>query len=163
MTVGGSFDAITSALAGTLRGASSATGEVDGELRVDLATLGTGIELRDDHLRDRYLEIERGPAFRHAVLTGITLRDSLPDRDGRHETAFTGTLTLHGAEREIEGEAALQRRDGRLRVEATLSLSLEAFDIPPPRYLGVGVRDEVRITVAFDASPSGTAGANGSP
>ena len=163
MTVGGSFDAITSALAGTLRGGPRGTVEVDGELRVDLATLGTGIALRDDHLRDSYLEIERGPAFRHAVLTGITLRESLPDGDGRHETAFTGTLTLHGVEREIEGEAALRRRDGRLHVEATLSLSLEAFDIPPPRYLGVGVRDEVRITIAFDASPSGGARTNGSP
>ena len=163
MTVGGSFDAITSALAGTLRGGPSGTGAVDGRLRVDLATLGTGIGLRDGHLRERYLEIDRGPAYRHAVLSGITLRESLPDGDGRRETAFTGTLTLHGVEREIEGEAALRRSGGRLRVEATLSLSLEAFDIPPPRYLGVGVRDEVRITVAFDASPSGTARANRSP
>ena len=162
MTVGGSFDAIASALAGTLRGGPPGTVEVDGELRVDLATLETGIGLRDDHLRATYLEIERGPAFRHAVLSGITLREPLPGGDGRHETAFTGTLTLHGVEREIEGEAALRRRDGRLRVEATLSLSLEAFDIPPPRYLGVGVRDEVRITIAFDASPSGAARTNGS-
>ena len=163
MTVGGSFDAITSALAGTLRGGSTGRVEADGELRVDLSTLGTGIGLRDDHLRGSYLEVERGPAFRYAVLTGIALHEPLPGGDGRHETAFTGTLALHGVEREVEGEAALRRRDGRLRVEATLSLSLEAFDIPPPRYLGVGVRDEVRITVAFEASPSGTARASSSP
>ena len=163
MTVGGSFDAITSALAGTLRGGSTGRVEADGELRVDLSTLGTGIGLRDDHLRGSYLEVERGPAFRYAVLTGIALHEPLPGGGGRHETAFTGTLALHGVEREVEGEAALRRRDGRLRVEATLSLSLEAFDIPPPRYLGVGVRDEVRITVAFEASPSGTARASSSP
>lgn len=128
-----------------------------------MASLDTGIGLRDDHLRGSYLEVERGPAFRLAVLSGIALREPPPDRDSHHETAFTGTLTLHGVEREVEGEAALRRRDGRMRVEATLSLSLEAFDIPPPRYLGVGVRDEVRITVTFDASPSGAARANGSP
>ena len=162
MTVGGSFDAITSSLVGTLRAGPPGTIGIDGELRVDLAALDTGIGLRNDHLRGSYLEVERGPAFRHAVLSGVALREPLPDGDGRHETAFTGTLVLHGVEREVEGEAALRRRDGRLRVEATLSLSLEAFDIPPPRYLGVGVRDEVRVTVAFDASPSGAARVVGS-
>ncbi|MCY4075483.1 MAG: YceI family protein [Acidobacteria bacterium] len=161
MTVGGSFDAVTSALSGTLRDSPHRTGAFEGALRVDLASLETGIGLRDGHLRGSYLEVERGPAFRHAVLAGITLREPLPDGRGRHETAFAGQLTLHGVERRVEGEATMDRRDGRMRVEATLSLSLEAFDIPPPRYLGVGVRDEVRLTVTFEAAPSGATGANG--
>ena len=161
MTVGGSFDAVTSALSGTLRGGPTGAVAFAGEIRVDLASLETGIGLRDEHLRGSYLETERGPAFRHAVLSGVALREPLPDGRGRRETAFTGRLTLHGVERRVEGEAALERRDGRMRVEATLSLSLEAFEIPPPRYLGVGVRDEVRITVTFEAAPSGATGANG--
>ena len=161
MTVGGSFDAVTSALSGTLRSGPRGTGAFEGALRVDLAGLETGIGLRDEHLRGNYLEIHRGPAFRHAVLSGIALREPLPDRRGRHETTFTGGLTLHGVERQVEGEAAMEPRNGRMRVEATLSLSLEAFDIPPPRYLGVGVRDEVRVTVTFEAAPSGATGANG--
>ena len=53
----------------------------------------------------------------------------------------------------------MRRRDGQMQVEATFSISLDAFDIPPPRYLGVGVRDTVEITVTFDAArtdaPSG--------
>ena len=161
MTVGGSFDAITSALSGTLRGSPRGAVAFEGELRVDLAGLETGIGLRDEHLRANYLEIERGPAFRHAVLSGIALREPPPDGRGLHETTFTGRLTLHGVERRVEGEATMERRDGRMRVEATLPLSLEAFGIPPPRYLGVGVRDEVRITVTFEAAPSGATRANG--
>ena len=161
MTVGGSFDAVTSALSGTLRGSLRGAAAFEGELRVDLAGLETGIGLRDEHLRGSYLEVERGPAFRHAVLSGIALREPLPDRRGRHETTFTGRLTLHDVERLVEGEAAMERRNGRMRVEATLSVSLDAFGIPPPRYLGVGVRDEVRITVAFEAAPAGATGANG--
>ena len=62
-------------------------------------------------------------------------------------------------QRQVEGEAELRRRDGQMQVEATFSISLEAFDIPPPRYLGVGVRDTVEVTVTFDAAradaPSG--------
>ena len=159
LTVGGSFDAVTSALSGTLRGGPP--GAFEGQLQVDLASLDTGIGLRDEHLRGSYLEIDRGPAFRHAVLSAIALREPLPAGRGRHETAFSGRLTLHGVDRTVEGEAALERRGGRMRVAATLRLSLEAFDIPPPRYLGVGVRDEIRITVAFKAAPSGAAPENG--
>ena len=159
LTVGGSFDVVTSALSGTLARATPDGADYSGELRVDLATLDSGLDLRNSHLRDNYLEVERGPEFRDAVLSGIVLDDPPPAGAGRHETAFSGTLSLHGGQRQVEGEADLRRRDGRIQVEATFSVSLEAFDIPPPRYLGVGVRDTVQITVTFDAAradgPSG--------
>ena len=61
-------------------------------------------------------------------------------------------LALHGVQHPIDGEAEWRRRDGRMQVEATFSISLDAFDIPPPRYLGVGVRDTVEVTVTFDAA-----------
>lgn len=152
MTVGGSFDAVTSDVSGTLRREASDTGSYTGELRVALATLDTGIGLRNEHLRTTYLELDRGPAFRDAVLSGIVLGAPAPAGNGRHETGFSGTLTLHGVQRVVEGEAELRRRSGQVQVEAEFSLSLDAFDIPPPRYLGIGVRDTVRITVRFDAA-----------
>lgn len=156
LTVGGSFNVATTALSGTLQRSTLDGADYAGELRVDLATLDSGIELRNSHLRGTYLELERGPDFQHAVLSGIVLDDPLPDGAGRHDADFSGTLSLHGMERPIEGEVELRRGDGQMRVEATFSISLEAFDIPPPRYLGVGVRDTVEVTVAFDATPAET-------
>ena len=156
LTVGGSFNAVTTALSGTLRRTAPSGTDYSGELRVDLTTLDSGIELRNSHLRDNYLEVERGPEFREAVLSDIVLADPLPDGAGRHDTAFSGTLSLHGVQRPIEGDVELRRRDGRMRGSATFSLSLEAFGIPPPRYLGVGVRDTVEVAVAFDATPADT-------
>lgn len=156
LTVGGSFDAVTSAISGTLRSDAADAASYPGALRVDLATLDSGIGLRNSHLRDNYLEVERGPEFRHAVLSGIRLEDPLPAGAGNHETAFAATLSLHGVRIAVEGDAELRRRNERIEVEATFPVSLEAFDIPPPRYLGVGVRDEVEITVAFDAVGNGT-------
>ena len=152
MTVGGSFDAVTSDVSGTLRAAAPDTGSYRGELRVGLATVDTGIELRNEHLRNGYLELDRGPEFRHAVLSGIALDEPPPDRPGRHETRFSGTLTLHGVRRVVEGEAELRSRNGRLQVEAAFSLSLDEFDIPPPRYLGIGVRDTIEVTVRLEAA-----------
>ena len=162
MTVGGAFDAVTSSLSGALRSSPPGGASWSGDLRVDLATLDTGIALRNDHLRGNYLEVERGPDFRQAVLSGIALADPFPDQSGQRETRFSGTLTLHGVRRAIEGEAELRRDDGRMQVEATFSLSLEAFDVPPPRYLGVGVRDVVEVTVTFEAR-GGAAPPDGAP
>ena len=155
LTVGGSFDAVTSSLSGALRPSANDTA-FSGELRVELGTLDTGIALRNGHLRGDYLEVERGPDFREAVLSGIVLDDPPPGGGGRRETGFSGSLALHGVRRAIEGEAELRRRDGRIQVEAVFRLSLEAFGIPPPRYLGIGVRDDVEITVRFEAAGVGT-------
>ena len=161
MTVGGSFNAVTSSLSGTLQPRSPDGRDYAGELRVDLATFDTGIDLRDSHLRNNYLEVARGPEFQQAVLSSIVLDDPLPDGGGRHETAFSATLSLHGVQSTVAGEAELTRRDGRMQVEATFSVSLEAFDIPLPRYLGVGVRDTVEITVSFDAMGGDTSSNGG--
>lgn len=159
MTVGGSFNIVTTALSGALQLSDPAGADYAGELRVDLTTLDSGLDLRNSHLRDTYLEVERGPEFQSTVLSDLVLDDPLPAGAGRHETRFSATLALHGVQRPVEGEADLRRRDGQVAVEATFAISLEAFDIPPPRYLGVGVRDTVEVTVTFDAAradaPSG--------
>ena len=148
LTMGGSFDAVTSQISGALRpGDAGAPGQV----RVRLDSLDTGIELRNRHLRETYLEVDRGDEFREAVLSAVELAEPFPPGARSHETGFRGLLSLHGIERRVEGEARLVRRDGRVRVEAEFPLSLAEFAIPPPRYLGVGVRDELRITVSFDA------------
>ena len=161
MTVGGSFDAVTSAISGTLRG-EPLDPRYTGELRVDLATLDTGIGLRNEHLRNSYLELGRGPEFLHAVLSGIVLAATPLASNRRHETRFSGTLVLHGVRRMVEGEAELRQRNGRMQVEARFSLSLDAFDIPPPRYLGIGVRDAIEVTVRFDAARDETSPDGGS-
>ncbi len=161
LTVGGSFNAVTSAVSGTLGSPAPGADSYEGELRVHLETLDTGIGLRNDHLRASYLETGRGPDFRQAVLSEIIL-DEPPSPGGRRETRFSAMLMLHGVELGIEGEAELRRRNDRVRVEATFSLSLEAFGIPPPRYLGVGVRDVVEVTVRFDATGSVTSPNGGS-
>lgn len=158
LTVGGSFDAVTSRISGALRLEDAGAGFV-GQVRVGLDSLDTGIGLRNTHLRETYLEVGRGEAFREAVLSAVELAEPLPAGGRDHETGFRGLLSLHGVERRVAGEARLARRDGRVRVEAEFPLSLAEFAIPPPRYLGVGVRDEVRISVTFDAAIASSPGA----
>ena len=68
-----------------------------GEVSVDLATIDTGIGLRNQHLREKYLEISRGRGFDHAVLSEIRLDQA--DGEG-----------LPG-EDDLRGQAAAARRE----------------------------------------------------
>ena len=146
LTVGGSFEARTSAIVGDMTFADPSS-VVTGAVQVDLATLETGIGLRDRHMKDVYLEIRRGDTFATARLEEIRIERA----EGR--TPFHATLSVHGEQRPISGVADLQgQRDGGVRVRARFPISLAAFGIQPPRYLGVGVQDEVQVQVTFTAA-----------
>jgi polyisoprenoid-binding protein YceI len=147
LTVGGSFEARTKNLSGELGPASEQPGTVRGALRVDLQTLETGIGIRDRHMKDNYLEVDKGPDFSAAMFDDIRVEKL----DGK--SVFSGTLMLHGQRKPISGTADLQQRDGRVRVQAQFPLRISDFEIPTPKYLGVGVRDEIQIKVNLTAVP----------
>ncbi len=153
MTVGGSFEARTPALLGTLVLAGARPLTFGGDIVVDLKTLDTGIGLRDDHLRNEYLEVGKGDGFEKAVLSGLQLGNLDPDSfQGR--TPFTGDLALHGVKVAIRGQAEIRRDASSLRVEASFPVRVADHGIPKPQYLGVGVRDEVQVRVSLILSPS---------
>jgi polyisoprenoid-binding protein YceI len=158
LTVGGSFDARTDAISGRLAADPARPSAFAGEVSVDLQTLDTGIGLRNTHLRENYLEVGRGNGYDRAVLSEIVLASGDASTfDGR--TRFAGVLTLHGTRKPVNGEARIRRERGGAEVEAEFPVSLPAHGIAEPRYLGVGVRDEVQVKVTFTAAVSaGTAG-----
>lgn len=146
LTIGGSFEARTTALAGEVGLVLDAGGSVRGTLTVDLRTLKTGISLRDTHLREHYLEVDRGPEFAVATLNEIRI-DHLtgPSR-------FSGKLTVHGVEREVSGTANLRRDSRGFRVDARFPLRVSDFQISRPSYLGVGVTDDIQVHVNLTAT-----------
>jgi len=148
LTVGGSFEARTKSVSGEVAADAATPGNVSGALRVDLQTLETGIAVRDRHMRENYLEIEKGPEY--AVATVDQIR--IAKLDGK--STFKGTLLLHGQRQEVIGTAELQSRDGKIRVQAQFPIKVSAFQIPKPTYLGVGVRDELQIKVVMTVEPT---------
>jgi polyisoprenoid-binding protein YceI len=151
LTVGGSFEARTGALAGAFALGDDAPGRLEGEASVDLGTLETGIGLRDDHLRNEYLEVGRGEGFARAVLAQVRLAEA-KDAAFEGRTAFSGVLRVHGTSREVRGGAEIRRTAGGVRVHAGFSVALADFGVRTPRYLGVGVEDVVQVRVSFLAS-----------
>ena len=114
---GGAFTATAPSLSGTLTVAQAAPALLGGEISLDLATIDTGIGLRNQHLRENYLEVAKGKGFDRAVLSEIQLKDADGEAfEGR--TAFTGTLLLHGVKRPVEGKADVRRDGAGRRVRA---------------------------------------------
>ncbi len=147
LTVGGSFEAKTDSLSGELRADPAQAAKLAGELSVDLRTLDTGISLRNTHMREHYLEVGRGEGFERAVLGDIVLGADVATASG--STTFTATLLVHGVKRPVAGTARVSRAADEVRVDAAFPVRLAEFGIPDPRYLGVGVKDQVQVKVRF--------------
>ena len=154
---GGAFEAKTSSISGTLVLGGAKPALLTGELFVDLATLDSGIDLRNHHLREKYLEVQKGQGFSRAVLSEILLTDA----DGeafQGPTGFTGTLLIHGVSRPVKGTAEIRRVGTSVRVEAKCPLDLTDFAITPPEYLGVGVANKIMLKVLLTAKPGAGSG-----
>ncbi len=147
LTVGGSFEAKSRDVRGQVVTRADQPGAIDGALHVNLQTLSTGIGLRDRHMRENYLEVQKGPEYATATLEQIRVERLAG------ATTLKGVLLLHGQRREVSGTAAMKEQDGRIRVQAQFALKVSEFEIPKPSYLGVGVRDEIQIRVNMTVVP----------
>ena len=120
---------------------------------MDLKTIDTGIALRNQHLRENYLEVGKGAGFDKAVLTDIHLADA--DGEGFDgESDFTAILSLHGVAKQVSGKAEVRREGTGRRVRAEFPLTLTDFGITPPMYLGVGVGNKLLVKVQCMATPA---------
>jgi polyisoprenoid-binding protein YceI len=155
LTVGGRFEAKTEAVTGEV-----SVGEdrraLAGNFVVDLRTLKTGIGLRDAHLRDNYLEVSRGQEYETAVLNAISLDAPAPERGQSAVIGFRGVLTLHGHGQAVSGRADISHKADRMNVKVTFPVRIDAYAIARPSYLGVGVSNQIEVTVRAMLKPAAT-------
>lgn len=145
LTVGGRFDVTTPSVSGQVMVDERAR-ELVGAFVVDLRTLDAGIGLRTTHMKDNYLEIGRGPTFATAVLTNIVL-DAAPEKVPNGPVGFRGQLTLHGQTRQVTGNVDLSRKANRFDIKVRFVIRIDAFHIAKPTYLGLGVSNDIEVTV----------------
>jgi polyisoprenoid-binding protein YceI len=135
------------------------------EVRVDLASLDTGLAMRDRNMRENHLHTDRFPyaTFHAGIVTdgaGTDLRDGEP-----HDIALSGTLDLHGVKRPVsvsltvrlgaEGDAAPdERHEPRLRITTRFPVALADYDIPRPRFLFAKLAEVQLVSVDLVADPA---------
>lgn len=121
-------------------------GSVAGSAIVNLKAITTGIALRDEHMKDKYLEVSKYPT---ATLEIVQIK--LPAKlDSDFEAPFKGKLTVHGVAQTVSGVAKLSRSGANLKGDIEFSTSISGHKIELPKYSGIVIKDEVKVKVEFD-------------
>ncbi len=98
---------------------------------VNLKSLKTGVDLRDKHTQ-KYLQTDKFP---EAILVSATGKNNV----GK------GKIKIKGIEKEITGTYKIIGNS----LQAEFPLKLEDFQIKDINYMGVGVEDDVALTVTI--------------
>jgi polyisoprenoid-binding protein YceI len=157
------FEGKTSRLTGSVSFDPADVSTMTGRLAVDLASLDTGIGLRDSHMRGQVLHCEKYPEAVLAI-TSVLTSGSPALQNGQPMTAkVLGDLTLHGVTkpvtadvvatwRQASSETAKRGPGDLLDVEARFAVKLSEFGMPRPQMLVMKVSDEIRLTIRATAS-----------
>jgi polyisoprenoid-binding protein YceI len=157
----------------TITGVSShVTGEVHvnpndlssarGTIRVRVASIRTGVDLRDEHLRsDNWLDAENHPnaTFEITRVEGASRLE--PNQSTR--IRIHGRFSIHGVTRNVTANARVRliplndelRRahiDGDvIRAQASFRVELEDYDVSVPLPVRLKVSNEIRVNVTIRA------------
>jgi polyisoprenoid-binding protein YceI len=121
---------------------SVSNGTVSGTFQFKLETLDTGIGKRDEHMKDKYLEVSKHPM--------ATLQIQPVALTPGSEKPFEGTLELHGVKKPVSGKVVFTESSTAKAygADANFVIKLQDFAIDIPRFAGITVADEVQIQVS---------------
>lgn len=115
---------------------------------VALKDLSTGIALRDTHMRDKYLEVQKFP---ETTLVVPLASLNIPADGKEGEGDAKGNVTLHGVTKEQAFHYKGACKAGVCDVVGTMPLNMHDYGINVPSYLGVTVKPDITLTVTFQA------------
>lgn len=111
---------------------------------LDLNTIDTGIELRNRHMRESYLETAKFP---FAEFLGFLTEPFERNGNIPVEVAAKGTFTIHGVAREIEVKGTLSPECNTIRLEASFTVNLEDHNISRPRIVFYELSDTQQVSL----------------
>ena len=121
------------------------------EAWLPIKSLETGMGIRDNHLHN-YIFKTAGGQTPDLRFTGANL--SCPGRGSEVECNISGTLTIRGVGRPFTLAAKIREQGGSVtafRVVGEGSVKLSDYGIERPSYLGVTMKDSVKLQLEFNA------------
>jgi polyisoprenoid-binding protein YceI len=137
----GSFEATTS----TVKGVVTKNGDefTAAGVTVPLDTLKTKMKLRDEHMKDKYLETKKYP------------NAELIEAKGKGGKG-TAKIKIRGVTKEVSGTYKVV---GDKELVAQFPIKFSDFNITGIRYMGVGVKDDAQVTVTLPIAGAAPAAA----
>lgn len=116
-----------------------------GNFVVHLQELKTGISLRDDHMKDKFLEVGKYPDASLTITEMNLPQNPFVSAVKLSGITFKGTLKVHGTESPVDGTADIDSTGPQVIAEVKTKTTIPAHQIEKPSYLGVKVADEIEI------------------
>lgn len=116
---------------------------------VDLASLDTGIGLRNRHMRENYLEVESHPFATFAGDVG-----SIAATGGGFTVRSAGTFSVHGVDRPRTLECGITPDGEGWWVDCGFSVNLTDHDIEIPRIMFLKLAEDIRVDLRFRVRPA---------
>jgi polyisoprenoid-binding protein YceI len=114
-------------------------GKLSGSFDLLLNTLQTGMDLRDKHMREKYLETGKFPK------TTLTVENVDLPKDGYF--GFSGNLLLHGKTNKVNGDCLLK---DAIKLECKFKILLSEYGIQTPEWMGVSIAKDVALTILIE-------------
>jgi polyisoprenoid-binding protein YceI len=139
------------------------TGTSRAELQVDLASLKTGIGLRDRHMREQYLEVEKYPTAVFNLTEVKTASANSLENNMAVDLTLLGDFTVHGVTQQVEVSAtAIYLKESEetkarlpgdlLHITAAFDVYLTKHNIKRPQFVILKLDDLQKIKLDFFAS-----------
>ncbi len=119
---------------------------------VDLASLDTGIGLRNRHMRDNYLEVDRYP---FATFSGAV--DRISTDTGGFRVVSRGEFAVHGVERPRTLDCGIRPDGDGWWVACEFVVNLTDHDIAIPRVMFLKLAEDIRVELSFRLRPASPA------
>lgn len=113
------------------------------EFKIPLDDFDTGIKLRNQHMKEKYLETSRFP---FAVLN-ITNLEKIGLTEINQSSKFKADLSLHGEKKSIDVE---NKKTGAKSFESNFEINITDFKIAVPSYMGVTVTEKIQVKVKLE-------------
>ncbi len=118
-----------------------ATGDVD--FYIDLNTISTGISLRDEHMRESYLETKKYP---FAEFVG-KLNGFNPSVNDTQNVIVSGEFTIHGVKKQRTIQGRLLLNGDTLSIEANWPVLLSDHNISIPKIMFLKLADSQDVII----------------
>lgn len=122
---------------------------LNGILKVDLNKVTTKIDLRDDHMKNKYLEVSKYP---DATLEFVNVELPATLSSTETEVPFKAKFTMHGKTSDVTGKAKVSKNTKDVSGNAEFLFKITDYLDTLPSWLGVKVAEEVTVKVQLKGS-----------
>jgi polyisoprenoid-binding protein YceI len=154
---------VTSKVSGDIVVDPNAPAQTKATIKVEVASIRTGIELRDEHLRaDNWLDAKAFPNAEF-VITSVSGIDKLKPNESM-EATVKGKFTIHGVTKDVTTKAkvrwvpasaetqANKVKGDALRIQASFDVKLEDHKVSIPSIVSLKVAPIVQVNVDLRAT-----------